>query len=49
MPKTIYLSESDSSGISITWTPTVQRIDISAWYDSMVGIPRAVGHAVRVL
>jgi hypothetical protein len=27
-----------SAGISIEWTPTAQRLDISGWYDGMVGI-----------
>lgn len=40
MPKTIFLGPEDCTreGISITWTPSAKRIDISAWYDSMVGI-----------
>jgi hypothetical protein len=27
-----------SAGISIQWTPSAQRLDISGFYDSMVGI-----------
>jgi hypothetical protein len=43
MPKTVYLDNyndgmSSSDGISITWTPSAQRIDIGGWYDSCVGI-----------
>jgi len=41
MPKQIFIPENDSwrnSGISITWTPSAERIDISGWYDGIVGI-----------
>ena len=44
MPTTVYLPRvSDDfggrrSGISIVWTKTVQRIDVSGWYDTHVGI-----------
>lgn len=40
MPKTVFLGPDDNTrtGISVTWTKTAQRIDISGWYDSMVGI-----------
>ena len=39
MPKTIYLPpDCEGSGISVTWTPSVQRISISGWYDQVVGI-----------
>ena len=39
MPKTIYIPEDAThSGVSITWTPSAKRIDISGWYDSFVGI-----------
>jgi len=27
-----------SAGITITWTPRAQRLDISGFYDGMVGI-----------
>ena len=40
MPKTIYLPKEDNnlSGISITYTPTKQRLDISGYYDKYCGI-----------
>ncbi len=39
MPKTIYIPKGGgSSGISITWTPSAQRLDIDGYYDSFVGI-----------
>jgi hypothetical protein len=41
MPKTIYIRPEYSArraGISIEWTPTRQRLDISGWYDGIVGI-----------
>lgn len=39
MPKRLYISnELGRSGIDITWTPSAQRLDIGAWYDSCVGI-----------
>ena len=39
MPKRLDLSdETGRSGISVTWTPSAQRLDIGAWYDSFVGI-----------
>ena len=39
MPKTIYLPpDAKHSGISITWTPSANRLDIFGWYDSCVGI-----------
>lgn len=39
MPKLIYIpSQQSRSGIDITWTPSAQRLDISGWYDSFVGI-----------
>ena len=42
MPKTIYLPEDATrSGIDITWTPSANRIDISGWYDSCVGLDGA--------
>lgn len=34
----IFKKNADHSGIDITWTKTAQRIDISAWHDSCVGI-----------
>lgn len=44
MPKTIYLpkdeaSGHESSGLSITWTPSASRLDFGGWYDTFVGIP----------
>lgn len=40
MPIKIFLPEgADREGIDITWTPSAQRLDISGWYDSFVGIP----------
>ena len=30
--------ERSTSGISITWAPTAQRLDISGWHSSFVGI-----------
>lgn len=44
MPKVMYLPrgrETFYSGISVSWTKTAQRIDISGWYDSSVGIEGA--------
>lgn len=39
MPTTIYLPENaQRSGISITWTPSANRLDIFGWYDTYVGI-----------
>lgn len=39
MPKRLDLSDEwGHSGINITWTPSVQRLDVGAWYDSHVGI-----------
>jgi len=39
MPTTLYIAkEWSSSGISITWVKSRQRIDVSGWYDSCVGI-----------
>ena len=39
MPKTLWVTKGHSrSGISVTWTKSKQRIDISGWYDSCVGI-----------
>ena len=39
MPKTMLVPEDAKySGINITWTPSAQRLDISGWYDSFVGI-----------
>jgi len=41
MPTTIYVPQDIPdmhSGISITWTKSAQRIDISGWYDQFVGI-----------
>ncbi len=37
MPKTIFIGN-ESNGISVTWTPSAQRVDIGGWYDGMVGI-----------
>jgi len=40
MPKELFIPDNaTSSGMNITWTPTAQRLDISGWYDSYVGIP----------
>jgi hypothetical protein len=40
MPKKLHLGPDwqVSAGISIEWTPTSQRLDISGWYDGCVGI-----------
>lgn len=39
MPKKIYLpDDADHSGIDITYTRSAQRIDVSGWYDSCVGL-----------
>ena len=38
MPRTIYTSESDRSGISITYYKTNRDIAVFGWYDSCVGI-----------
>jgi hypothetical protein len=39
MAKRLDLSDKwGHSGISITWTPSAQRLNVSAWYDSFVGI-----------
>lgn len=39
MTKRLDLSDKwGHSGISIVWTPSAQRLDVSAWYDSFVGI-----------
>lgn len=39
MPKTIYIPKGGgSSGISITWTPSASRLDISGYFDDFVGI-----------
>lgn len=41
MPTTIYVPQEipdKHSGISITWTRSAQRLDISGWYDQFVGI-----------
>jgi hypothetical protein len=39
MPKTMTLTKySGDAGITITWTPSRQRLDISGWFDSFVGI-----------
>lgn len=37
MPKTIFLGN-ESNGMSVTWTPSAQRLDIDGWYDGIVGI-----------
>lgn len=47
MPKLIYIpSQQSRSGIDITWTPSAQRLDISGWYDSCVGI-EGVSYTLR--
>ena len=40
MPTTIKLTDPQypRSGITITWTKTVRRLDIWGWYDHYVGI-----------
>lgn len=40
MPKTMCPGgdANRSSGINVTWTPSAQRLDISGWFDSFVGI-----------
>jgi hypothetical protein len=41
MPKTTYFPEGEGgkySAISITWTPSTQRISLSGYYDGCVGI-----------
>ena len=46
MPKTMYLTDGEyqRSGISITWTKSAKRLDISGWYDSYGGIePTSMG------
>ena len=37
MAKTITLG-TENSGITVTWTPSAKRLDVSGWYDGMVGI-----------
>lgn len=37
MPRTLNLGN-DSSGITITWTPSASRLDISGYFDEFVGI-----------
>ena len=37
MPKTIFLGN-ESNGMSVTWTPSAQRIDIDGWYDGICAI-----------
>jgi hypothetical protein len=37
MPKTLNLGN-DNSGITITWTPSASRLDISGYFDEFVGI-----------
>ena len=39
MPKNFYLPPNcNSSGIEVRWTKSAQRIDISGWYNSFVGL-----------
>jgi len=41
MPKQVFFprdSDHDSSGISITWTKTARRLDVSGWFDHCCGI-----------
>jgi hypothetical protein len=41
MPRQIFLPRQaahDASGISLTWTKTAQRLDISGWFDQCCGI-----------
>lgn len=39
MPRRLDIAgERSTSGISITWTPTAQRLDISGWHSSFAGI-----------
>ena len=38
MPKTVYFSPGDRSGISVVWWKTTGRLSFGGWYDSMVGI-----------
>lgn len=47
MPTTIYLPDqhpdsqtyfAQRSGVSVTWTRSAKRLDISGWYDGCVGI-----------
>ena len=37
MPKTIFLGN-ESNGMSVTWTPSAQRLDIDGWYDGICAI-----------
>jgi hypothetical protein len=37
MPRTIKLGN-DNTGITITWTPSASRLDISGYFDEFVGI-----------
>jgi hypothetical protein len=37
MPKTIFLGN-ESNGMSVTWTPSAQRVDIDGWYDGICAI-----------
>jgi DNA-binding transcriptional regulator PaaX len=37
MPRTIKLGN-DNTGITITWTPSASRLDISGYFDDFVGI-----------
>lgn len=39
MPKTIYIPrDATSSGISVEWTKSSDKLYISGWYDGCVGI-----------
>jgi hypothetical protein len=38
MPKKIYMSESKSSGLDVTYYKTTRRIEFGGWYDHIVGI-----------
>lgn len=40
MPRRIEMTETPwgSSGITVVWTKSSSRLDISAWYDGCVGI-----------
>jgi hypothetical protein len=37
MPKTLNLGN-NNSGITVTWTPSASRLDISGYFDEFVGI-----------
>lgn len=48
MPKTIYIpKDAKHSGISVTYTPSAERLDIFGWYDTMVGLCEPYSFTLR--